>query len=65
MPDQPKQPGPGPRRAADRHYLAVVAAEARRLARELRPPGRSQNASRRPIVGRPQVNGRPPAEGLR
>jgi hypothetical protein len=29
---------PGRRRAADRHYLAVVAAEARRLARQLRPP---------------------------
>lgn len=28
---------PAARRAADRHYLAVVAAEARRLARQLRP----------------------------
>lgn len=28
----------GARRAADRHYLAVVAAEARRLARQLRRP---------------------------
>lgn len=28
---------PAGRRAADRHYLAVVAAEARRLAREFRP----------------------------
>jgi hypothetical protein len=27
----------GMRRAADRHYLAVVAAEARRLGRQLRP----------------------------
>lgn len=37
-----KQIGPrarraGARRAADRHYVAVVAAEARRLARQLRP----------------------------
>jgi hypothetical protein len=32
-------PGPktGARRPADRHYLAVVSAEARRLARQLRP----------------------------
>ena len=29
------------RRAADRHYLAVVAAEARRLASQLRPSPRS------------------------
>jgi hypothetical protein len=28
----------GVRRPADRHYLAVVAAEARRLAHQLRPP---------------------------
>jgi hypothetical protein len=27
-----------PRRSAKRHYLAVVAAEARRLGRQLRPP---------------------------
>jgi hypothetical protein len=34
---------PGARRAADRHYLAVVALEARRLARQMRtssPAGR-------------------------
>ena len=30
--------GTSPRRPADRHYIAVVAAEARRLARQLRPP---------------------------
>jgi hypothetical protein len=30
--------GSGARRPADRHYIAVVAAEARRLARQLRPP---------------------------
>jgi hypothetical protein len=29
---------PPARRPADRHYLAVVSAEARRLARQLRPP---------------------------
>jgi len=28
----------GARRPAERHYLAVVAAEARRLGRQLRPP---------------------------
>ena len=38
----------GPRRAAQRHYLAVVAAEARRLARQLSPPspGRTPLARR-------------------
>jgi hypothetical protein len=35
---RPAAPGSGPRRPADRHYIAVVAAEARRLARQLRPP---------------------------
>jgi hypothetical protein len=30
--------GAGARRPAERHYLAVVAAEARRLGRQLRPP---------------------------
>ncbi|HWE34521.1 MAG TPA: hypothetical protein VG410_13600 [Solirubrobacteraceae bacterium] len=32
------RPGAAARRPADRHYLAVVAAEARRLGRQLRPP---------------------------
>jgi len=34
-----------PRRAADRHYLAVVTAEARRVARQLRPPREDRGAS--------------------
>lgn len=34
-----------PRRAADRHYLAVVTAEARRLGRQLRPPGPGEGGS--------------------
>ena len=34
-----------PRRAADRHYLAVVTEEARRLGRQLRPPRESRGAS--------------------
>src|SRR5437763_12383282 len=34
------------RRAADRHYLAVVAAEARRLARQLRPQRPAQTGAR-------------------
>ena len=33
-----RQAEPGRRRPSDRHYLAVVAAEARRLARQMRPP---------------------------
>jgi len=51
----PKIPGRGaprgrrsperPRRAADRHYLAVVTEEARRLGRQLRPPRDSRAAS--------------------
>lgn len=41
------------RRVADRHYIAVVAAEARRLARQLRPPvtHRALDAPRRdPVI---------------
>lgn len=41
----------GARRAADRHYLAVVAAEARRLARQLRPPNTGAAGTRAPIRG--------------
>jgi uncharacterized membrane protein YbhN (UPF0104 family) len=41
----------GARRAAERHYLAVVAAEARRLARELRPLTAGGAGTRRPIYG--------------
>jgi hypothetical protein len=41
----------GARRAADRHYLAVVAAEARRLARQLRPPTMRAAGTRAPIRG--------------
>jgi hypothetical protein len=38
MPLSPRRHEPGARRPAERHYLAVVAAEARRLGRQLRPP---------------------------
>lgn len=37
-PLSPRRHEPGVRRPAERHYLAVVAAEARRLGRQLRPP---------------------------
>jgi hypothetical protein len=37
-PESRRRTGTGARRPADRHYLAVVAAEARRLGRQLRPP---------------------------
>ncbi len=49
-----RQAEPTRRRASDRHYLAVVAAEARRLARQLRPPTRVGEGSR----GRPLARGR-------
>jgi hypothetical protein len=39
-------------RAADRHYLAVVAAEARRLGRQLRPSQPSP-ATTNPTLGKP------------
>jgi hypothetical protein len=39
----------GGRRAADRHYLAVVVAEARRLGRQLRPRDAVSAQARRPI----------------
>ena len=39
------------RRAADRHYLAVVAAEARRLARQLRPADPARGTAIRPSRG--------------
>ena len=39
-----RQAEPARRRPSDRHYLAVVAAEARRLARQLRPPTRGGDA---------------------
>jgi hypothetical protein len=42
---------PGPRRAAERHYVAVVAAEARRLARQLRPPSPGRAGPRMPTSG--------------
>lgn len=45
-------------RAADRHYLAVVAAEARRLAGQLRPATQSRPGRRAPV--RPGAS----AEGL-
>jgi hypothetical protein len=49
---RPRQPNPRPdrplRRAADRHYLAVVADEARRLARQLKPSRRAAESGRRP-----------------
>jgi hypothetical protein len=38
-------------RAADRHYLAVVAAEARRLGRQLRPSA-SGATTARPALGK-------------
>jgi hypothetical protein len=41
----------GARRAADRHYVAVVAAEARRLARQLRPPNAGGAGTRAPMRG--------------
>jgi hypothetical protein len=48
-----ERPRAGARRVADRHYVAVVAEEARRLARQLRPPA----PPRPPVLRRP-------AEGL-
>ncbi|HEY1522364.1 MAG TPA: hypothetical protein VGF70_05065 [Solirubrobacteraceae bacterium] len=41
----------GKSRATDRHYLAVVAGEARRLARQLRPPAADRGGSRQPLRG--------------
>jgi hypothetical protein len=41
----------GARRAADRHYLTVVAAEARRLARQLCPPNTGAARTCAPIRG--------------
>jgi hypothetical protein len=41
----------GARRAAERHYLAVVAAEARRLAGHLRPPATGGAGTRGQIRG--------------
>jgi hypothetical protein len=41
----------GARRAAERHYLAVVAAEARRLAGQLRPAATGGAETRGPIRG--------------
>jgi hypothetical protein len=38
---------PAVRRAADRHYLGVVAAEARRLSRQLRSPRLASASARR------------------
>jgi hypothetical protein len=45
MPSERRADRPTVRRAADRHYLAVVAAEARRLGRELRPDKRDRGTS--------------------
>jgi hypothetical protein len=45
------------RRAAERHYLAVVAAEARRLARELRPSGPGDRGGRTTFPGYPRPKG--------
>ena len=42
------------RRAADRHYLAVVAAEARRLGRQLRPSPPSATTADRTLGKRAQ-----------
>ena len=44
---------PTGRRAGDRHYLAVVAAEARRLGRQLRPP----RAARKAAAPQPRTGG--------
>jgi hypothetical protein len=41
----------GARRATERHYVAVVAAEARLLARQLRPPANGRAGTRGPIRG--------------
>jgi len=41
----------GAMRAADRRYLAVVAAKARRLARQLRPPNTGGAGTCAPICG--------------
>jgi len=43
----------------DRHYLAVVAAEARRLARQLRAPTPSRGQARRPLRGEAGVEALP------
>ena len=46
----PRRAGPTTRRVADRHYLAVVAAEIHRLALGLRAPPRVRTlGSRRPM----------------
>jgi hypothetical protein len=42
------------RRATDRHYVAVFAAEARRLARQLRAPGGGRAGGNRTTVEQEQ-----------
>jgi hypothetical protein len=51
MPSERRRDRPTLRRAADRHYLAVVAAEARRLGRELRPAASSRRPAG-PTIGK-------------
>jgi hypothetical protein len=57
-----RAPEPTRRRASDRHYLAVVAAEARRLASQLRPPTRTGDGSRGRTLGRGPIRGEAGAE---
>lgn len=52
-----RPPEPTRRRASDRHYLAVVAAEARRLASQLRPPARTGDGGRGRALGRGPLRG--------
>jgi hypothetical protein len=57
-----RQSEPNRRRASDRHYLAVVAAEARRLASQLRPPTRTGDGRLGRPLGRGPVRGDAGAE---
>jgi hypothetical protein len=52
-----RPPEPTRRRASDRHYLAVVAAEARRLASQLRPPTRTGDGGRGRTLGPGPIRG--------